>query len=153
MKLTKDDKFFMSKALLEAEKAKKIDEVPIGAVLVKDDKIVARAYNKKNTTRNSINHAEIIVLLKYQKKINDWHFNDVTLYTTLEPCPMCAGAIINFRVGKVVFGACDKKAGSVGSVINLLTQKEFNHHPEIVGGVMQEECGEILTNFFKDKRK
>lgn len=149
--MTEDEKF-MKIALLQAEKAKQNDEVPIGAILVKDGKIVSRAYNKKNKTRNSLNHAEIIALQKYQKKINDWHFYDVTLYTTLEPCPMCAGAIINFRVGKVVFGASDKKAGACGSVVNLMTQKEFNHHPEIVKNVLEKECGEILTNFFKNKR-
>ena len=148
----KDDNYFMSKALLEAEKGRKIDEVPIGAVLVKDGKIVARGYNKKNCTRNALNHAEIIVLQKYQRKTKDWHFYDTTLYTTLEPCPMCAGAIINFRVGRVVFGAYDQKAGSVASVINLFEQKEYNHHPQVLGGVMNCECGQVLTNFFKSKR-
>ena len=143
---------FMKLALKEAEKAKNIDEVPIGAILVKDGKVVAKAHNKKNTTKNSLYHAEILALLKYQKKIKDWHFDGVTLYTTLEPCPMCCGAIINFRVEKVVFGAYDKKAGCCGTVINLLEQKEFNHHPQLISGVMEKECGEILTNFFKGKR-
>lgn len=143
---------FMKLALKEAQKAQNIDEVPIGAILVKDGKVVARAHNKKNTTKNALYHAEILALLKYQKKIKDWHFDGVTLYTTLEPCPMCSGAIINFRVEKVVFGAYDKKAGCCGTVTNLLTQKEFNHHPQLVGGVMEKECGEILSNFFKGKR-
>ena len=147
------DEKFMSLALKEAQKAKSIDEVPIGAVLVKDGKVVAKAHNKKNITKNALNHAEILALLKYQKKIKDWHFNDLTLYTTLEPCPMCAGAIINFRVKKVVFGAYDKKGGACGTVVNLLSQKEFNHHPELLGGIMEKECGEILTKFFKDKRQ
>ncbi|MBQ7307708.1 MAG: nucleoside deaminase [Clostridia bacterium] len=144
---------FMEMALKEAKKAELINEVPIGCVLVKDGKVVAKAHNKKNTTKNSLNHAEILALLKYQKKIKDWHFDDITLYTTLEPCPMCAGAIINFRVKKVVFGAYDKKAGCCGTVVNLLTQKEFNHHPLLIGGVMENQCGQILTNFFKEKRK
>lgn len=149
----KDDNYYMSIAIKEAKKALKRDEVPIGAVLVKDGDIVAKGFNQKNESKNSFKHAEMIVLKKYQKKIKDWHFYDLTLYTTLEPCPMCAGAIINFRVGKVVFGAYDKKAGSCGTVIDLLDKKEFNHRPNHYGGICEKECSEILTNYFKEKRK
>ena len=152
MKKIHDDNYYMDMAIKEGKKAKEIDEVPIGAVIVCDGKIVARAYNKKNTSKNALKHAEILAIQKLQKKIKDWHFYNATLYTTLEPCPMCAGAIINFRVGRVVFGAYDKKAGSCGSVINLLTQKEFNHHPDFTGGVKEQECSEMLTKFFKEKR-
>ena len=146
------DTKFMKLALKEAEKARQKDEVPIGCVIVQNGKVIAKSHNTKNTKANALYHAEIIALMKAQKKTKDWHFNDMELYSTLEPCPMCAGAIINFRVGKVYFGASDKKAGSVGSVVNLFEEKSFNHHPEYQGGIMEKECSEILTNFFKEKR-
>lgn len=140
----------MKKALLEAKKSKELDEVPVGAIIVKDDKIIARAHNTKNETKNAINHAEIIALNKTMKKIGDWHLNDYTMFVTLEPCPMCAGALINCRVGTVVIGAKDKKAGCFSSVFDF--SKDFNHKPKIVFGILEQECGEILTNYFKEKR-
>lgn len=143
---------FMKLALKEAVKARENDEVPIGCVICHNGKVIAKAHNKKNNSKNALYHAEILALQKAQKKLNDWHFNELELYSTLEPCPMCAGAIINFRVGKVFFGAYDKKAGACGTVINLTATKELNHHPIVEGGIMEKECSEILTNFFKTKR-
>ena len=143
---------FMNIALKEAEKAKLLDEVPVGAVLVLKDKVIAKAHNLKNSKNNAILHAEILALSKAMKKLDDWHLNECTLYVTLEPCPMCAGACINTRVGKVVFGAKDKKAGCFGSVFDFSKDKLFNHKPKIVWGVLEKECGEILTNYFKQKR-
>jgi len=141
----------MLKALEEANKAKDIDEVPVGCVIVKDNKIIAKAHNKKNSKKNSLYHAEIIALNKAMKKLNDWHLLDCSLFVTLEPCPMCAGAIINSRVGQVVFGASDPKAGCYGSVFDFC--KKFNHTPIIVKGILEKSCSEILTNYFKSKRR
>lgn len=150
--LEKNHDYFMRHALKEAIKAKNKDEVPVGAVLTLNGKVVAKAHNTKNIKRNALLHAEVVVLSKAMKKLNDWHLNDCTLYVTLEPCPMCAGAIINSRVGTVVFGASDPKAGCFGSVFNFAAEKTFNHRPQIVEGVLKKECGEILTNYFKEKR-
>ena len=141
----------MLKAIEEANKAKDIDEVPVGCVVVKDNKIIAKAHNQKNSKKNSLYHAEIIALNKAMKKINDWHLLDCSLFVTLEPCPMCAGAIINSRVGQVVFGASDPKAGCYGSVFDFC--KKFNHTPNIVKGILEKPCSEILTNYFKTKRR
>lgn len=147
------DKKFMQEALKEANRARLKDEVPVGAVLVKENKIIARGHNIKNLKNNALLHAEIIVLDKTMKKLQDWHLQDCTLYVTLEPCPMCAGACINSRVGRVVFGAEDKKAGCFGSVYNFAEGKRFNHKPQITKGILPEECGRILTEYFKAKRK
>ena len=144
---------FMQEALKEAKKAYKKDEVPIGAVFVRNGEIIARAHNTKNAKKDALLHAEVEVLRKAQKKLNDWHLNDCDLYVTLEPCPMCAGACINARVRAIYFGAYDKKAGCCGSLYNLPEDKRFNHRPEVVGGVCGEECGEILSLFFREKRK
>lgn len=150
------DKFldikFMKEALKEARHAQEIDEVPVGAVLVKDEKIIAKAHNIKNSKNNALFHAEMIVLNKSMKKLKDWHLNECTLYVTLEPCPMCAGAVINARVGRVVFGASDKKAGCFGSIFDFSKDKLFNHKPQITSGILKEECGNILTEYFKSKR-
>ena len=142
---------FMELALKEAEKAKLIDEVPVGAVIVKDQKVIAKAHNTKNKTKNALCHAEMIAIEKAQKKLGDWHLYDCTLFVTLEPCPMCAGAIINTRIGTVVFGAFDPKAGCFGSVFNFC--KKFNHTPKIVTNIKEVECSNILTNYFKEKRR
>ncbi len=147
------DTKFMQVALAEAQKARVMDEVPVGAVIVCGDKIIARAHNEKNAQKNSILHAEMLVLQKAMKKLGDWHLNECTMYVTLEPCPMCAGAIINARVGKVVFGAHDPKAGCFGSVYNFAEEKKFNHRPLIESGILGAECGAILTEYFKEKRK
>ena len=141
----------MLKAIEEANKAKDIDEVPVGCVIVKYNKIIAKAHNKKNSKKNSLYHAEIIALNKAMKKLNDWHLLDCSLFVTLEPCPMCAGAIINARVGQVVFGASDPKAGCYGSVFDFC--KKFNHTPNIIKGILEKSCSEILTNYFKTKRR
>ncbi|MBR4270553.1 MAG: nucleoside deaminase [Clostridia bacterium] len=144
---------FMIEAIKEAKKAEVEGEVPIGAVIVKNGKIIARARNTKNKTSNSINHAEILVLNRAMKKLNDWHLNDCDLFVTLEPCPMCAGACINARVGRVIFGALDPKAGCCGTLYNLCQDKRFNHNLEVIGGVCEEECGKMLSDFFKNIRE
>lgn len=145
---------FMLLAIKEALRgAKMYDEVPVGAVIVKNGEVIAKAHNKKQKTSLSTKHAEIIALEKAMKKVGDWRLNECELYVTLEPCPMCAGAIINARVGKVYYGAYDSKAGCVGSLCNLLEDKRFNHNPTVVrGGIMEAECARILTDYFKAKR-
>lgn len=142
----------MQIALKEAEKAYKKDEVPVGAVVVRGGEVIARAHNAKNRKKDALLHAEMEVLHKAQKKLNDWHLNDCDLYVTLEPCPMCAGACINARVRAIYFGAYDKKAGCCGSLYNLPEDKRFNHRPEVHGGVCEAECGAILSRFFESKR-
>ena len=146
-------KKFMAEALKEANKAEGENEVPIGAVIVKDGKVIARGRNSKNKTSNSINHAEILALNRAMKKLNDWHLTDCDLFVTLEPCPMCAGACINARLGRIIFGAYDPKAGCCGSLYNLGTDKRFNHNPEVIGGVCEDECGKLLTSFFINIRE
>ncbi len=140
----------MMVALKEAEKAKNKDEVPVGAVVTKDGKIIAKAHNTKNKHKNALHHAEILAIEKAQKKLKDWHLYDCTLFVTLEPCPMCAGAIVNARIGTVVFGASDPKAGCFGSVFDF--RQKFNHTPQVVKHILKEECGKILTTYFKEKR-
>ncbi|MEG0468574.1 MAG: tRNA adenosine(34) deaminase TadA [Longicatena sp.] len=147
------DKRFMLDAIKEANKALAIDEVPIGCVIVKDDKIIARGYNLREKKQQSIAHAEIITIQKACKKVGSWRLEDCTLYVTLEPCPMCSGAILQSRIKRVVFGAKDPKGGCMGSCMNMYDIKGFNHYPEITSGIMEEECGLMLTNFFKEKRK
>jgi tRNA(adenine34) deaminase len=146
------DVYFMSLALKEAEKAAKKGEAPIGAVIVQDGKVISTAHNLREKKKNALYHAEILAIDKACKKLGGWRLPRCTLYVTLEPCPMCAGAIINSRIDRVVFGASDKKAGSTGSVIDLFSL-EYNHKPICEGGVLAEECGEILTKFFKNLRK
>lgn len=147
-----EHKIFMKKAIEEAEKAAKIGEVPIGAVIVKDGEIVSTGYNKRENHKNALLHAEIEAIDDACKKLQSWRLIDCSLYVTLEPCPMCAGAIINSRIRRVIFGAKDAKAGSCGSVINLF-ELEYNHRPEIISGVMEKECGDLLSNFFKNLRR
>ncbi len=142
----------MLEAIKQAKKAGDCDEVPIGAVVVKDGKIIARAYNKKNAKKNALLHAEIIALNKAQKNLGDWHLYDCDLYVTLEPCPMCAGACINTRVRAIYFGAYDQKAGCCATLYNLPSDTRFNHRPIVQGGIMAEECATLLTQFFKAKR-
>lgn len=144
---------FMKMALKEAAKARVEHEVPIGAVIVQEGKVIARAHNTKNKNGNALLHAEMIVLNKAAKKIGGWRLLDCDLYVTLEPCPMCAGACINARVRSVIFGAYDEKAGCCGTLYNLPVDTRFNHRPTVVGGVMEKECGQILTEFFKSLRK
>ncbi len=142
---------FMSRALELAEEAYKIDEVPVGAVVVLDGQIVGEGYNRRELSRNALSHAELDAIDAACRRIGSWRLSECELYVTLEPCPMCAGAVINSRIKKVVFGAYDKKSGSMGSILNLC-EYPYNSKPLIQGGFMQEECAEILTRFFAELR-
>ena len=144
---------FMREAIKEAKKAELIDEVPIGCVIVKDDRVIARGHNVRETKKTPLGHAEIIAIDKASKKLGAWRLQDCEIYITLEPCIMCAGAIIQSRIRRVYYGAKDPKGGAIESSIKVLEAKNINHHPEIVGGVLQEECTEIIKNYFKSKRK
>ena len=144
---------FMKQALKEAKKAYEKLEVPVGAVIVKDGKIIARAHNLKETKTDTTKHAEILAIQKASKKLESWRLLDCEMYITLEPCSMCAGAIINSRIKKVYIGALDEKTGAAGSVLNLFEDYKFNHTVEVENGVMQEECEIILKDFFKMLRK
>ena len=150
--LTQDEKY-MKAALREAKKAYKLEEVPIGCVIVQNDKIIARGYNRRNTDKNTLAHAEMSAIKKASKKTGDWRLEDCTMYVTLEPCQMCAGAIVQSRLGKVVIGSMNPKAGCAGSVINLLQMKQFNHQVEMVTGVLDEECSMMLSGFFQELRE
>ena len=143
----------MEEALKEAKKAELIDEVPIGCVIVKDDKIIARGHNQRETKQSSIGHAEIIAINKASKKLKSWRLEGCDIYVTLEPCIMCSGAIIQSRISKVYYGASDPKGGALGSSINVLDANNINHHPEVISGVLKEECSSIITNYFKAKRQ
>ena len=145
--------YYMKQALKEAEKAYRKLEVPVGAVIVKDGKIIARAHNQKETKTDTTKHAEILAIQKASKKLETWRLIDCEMYVTLEPCSMCAGAIINSRIKKVYIGALDEKTGAVGSVLNLFKDYTFNHKVEYELGVMEKECQEILKNFFKELRQ
>ena len=149
--MTSEEKY-MKKALQQAEKAYKKEEVPIGAIIVQNGKIVASAYNLKEKKQDSTEHAEIRAIKKASKKLNTWRLKDCEMYITLEPCSMCAGAIIQARIKKIYIGTMDKKAGACGSVLNLLEYK-FNHQVEVETGILQEECEKILKQFFKELRK
>ena len=144
---------FMKEALKEAKKAYEKLEVPVGAIIVKDGKIIARAHNLKETKYDTTKHAEILAIQKASKKLNSWRLIDCEMYVTLEPCSMCAGALINSRIKKVYIGASDSKTGAVGSVFNLLEDYTFNHKVEYEKGVLQDECESILKEFFKELRK
>ena len=144
---------FMKEALKEAKKAYDKLEVPVGAVIVKDGKIIARAHNLKETRFDTTNHAEIIAIQKASKKLKSWRLLDCEMYVTLEPCSMCAGAIINSRIKKIYIGANDEKTGAVGSVLNLFEDYKFNHKVEFEKGIMKEDCENILKDFFKNLRK
>lgn len=144
---------FMKEALKEAEKAYKKLEVPVGAVIVKNGKIIAKAYNQKETKYDTTKHAEILAIQKASKELKSWRLLDCEMYVTLEPCPMCAGAIINSRIKKVYIGTMDYKTGAVGSKLNLLNDYVFNHKVEFEAGILENECEDILKEFFKDLRK
>lgn len=147
------DEYYMKKALAQAARALKLGEVPIGCVVVHDDKIIGRGYNRRNTDHSTLSHAEITAIKKASKKINDWRLEDCTLYVTLEPCQMCAGAIIQARIPRVVIGAMNEKAGCAGSIYDLLNEPRFNHQADVIKGVMVKECSDILKLFFKELRK
>lgn len=147
------DRLFMKQALEEAKKAAVLGEVPIGAILVYNGEIIARAHNLRETTQNATTHAELEVIQEACKKIGSWRLENTTLYVTLEPCPMCAGAILQSRVPRVVYGARDLKAGCVDSLYHLLNDARFNHECEVTEGILAEECGQILTDFFRALRE
>lgn len=147
-----EDSIYMKAALKEAEKAYKKDEVPVGAVIVKDDKIIARAHNIKELKKDTTKHAEILAIQKASKKLESWRLENCTMYVTLEPCAMCTGALIQSRIKKVVIGTMDEKTGACGSVLNLLEDYKFNHSVEVERGVMEKECKQMLQQFFKELR-
>ncbi|MDG0062268.1 tRNA adenosine(34) deaminase TadA [Priestia sp. P5] len=148
-----NDEKYMRLAIDEALKAKDKLEVPIGAVIVQNDEVVASAYNLRETEQRSVAHAELLAIDEACKKLGTWRLEDATLYVTLEPCPMCAGAIVLSRVKRVVFGAYDPKGGCGGTLLNLLEFEKFNHQAEVVGGMLEEECGSLLTTFFRELRQ
>ena len=148
-----EDKKFMKAALKQAEKAIALGEVPIGAVIVCGGKIIARGYNRRNTDRTTLAHAEITCIRKACKKTGDWRLEGCTLYCTLEPCQMCAGALIQSRIDRVVIGTTSPKSGCGGTLLNILQNPDFNHQADVLYGVMREECTEILQRFFKDLRR
>ena len=148
----KDDAYWMRKALNLARKAEAVGEVPIGAVIIKDGTIVGRGFNQRESRNDPSAHAEIIAIRQTSRKLNAWRLTDTTIYVTLEPCPMCMGAILLARIDRVVFGCLDPKAGAAGSLYNLADDKRLNHQVELAGGVMKKECSEILSNFFRKLR-
>lgn len=149
--MTKDEKY-MKEAIKQAKKAAQAGDVPIGCVIVYEDKIIARGYNKRNAKKTTLAHAELLAIEKASKKMNDWRLEECTMYITLEPCQMCAGAIIQARIPKVVVGAMNKKAGCAGSVLNLFQIPEFNHQVQFEKGVLEEECSSMLSDFFRELR-
>lgn len=147
------DESFMKQAVKQAKKAYDKRETPIGCVIVYEDKVIARGYNKRNMKKNTLAHAEILAINKASKVLGDWRLEDCTMYVTLEPCPMCAGAIVQARIPRVVIGSMNPKAGCAGSVLNLLQQDGLNHQVEITKGVLAEECSGLMTSFFRELRK
>ncbi|MGE8207760.1 tRNA adenosine(34) deaminase TadA [Heyndrickxia sp. NPDC080065] len=146
------DENFMKLAIEEAKKAEAKNEVPIGAVIVIDGEVIASSHNLRELTQNAVTHAEILAIQEACKKVGSWRLEDAILYVTLEPCPMCSGAIILSRIKRVVYGASDPKAGCAGSLMNLLNDNRFNHQSEVVSGVLEEECSELLSTFFRNLR-
>jgi len=149
----KTDEIYMRQAIVQARKAAKLSEVPIGCVIVYKDQVISRGYNRRNTDKSTLAHAEMAAIRKASKKLEDWRLEECTLYVTLEPCQMCAGAIVQARIPRVVIGAMNPKAGCAGSVLNILEMKEFNHRAEVVRGVLEEDCSGLLTDFFANLRK
>lgn len=150
--MTKEEKY-MKEAVRQAKKAEALHETPIGCVIVHEDRIVGRGYNRRSTDKNVLSHAEILAIKKACKTIGDWRLEECTLYVTLEPCPMCAGAIVQARIPRVVIGCRNPKAGCAGSVLNLLEEPGFNHQAEIKTGILEEECSSLLKTFFKALRE
>ncbi len=149
----KIDEKYMREALRQAKKAYRLEETPIGCVIVHEGKIIGRGYNRRNTDKSPLAHAEITAIKKASRKLGDWRLEGCTLYVTLEPCQMCAGAIVQSRVERVVVGCMNPKAGCAGSILNLLDVKEFNHQAELVTGVLKEECIALMTGFFRELRE
>jgi tRNA(adenine34) deaminase len=148
-----NDEYYMGLAIEEARKAEALGEVPIGAVIVRDGQVVGRGYNLRETTKDPLAHAELLAIKEASKTMGGWRLIGATLYVTLEPCPMCAGAIVQARLPKIVYGAMDPKAGCAGSLMNLLQEERFNHQVEMMQGVREEECSELLKNFFRSLRE
>ena len=146
------DEKYMRLALKEAQKAVILDEVPVGAVIVKDDKVIAKGHNLREKSNDPTSHAEINAIRKACKKLNSWRLEDATIYVTVEPCSMCAGTLLQCRIGKLVYGANDPKGGAIESSLELFNAKNINHHPQIVKGVLKEECSSIISSYFKSKR-
>lgn len=144
---------YMKEALKQAKKAYDIEEVPIGCIIEYQGKIIARAYNKRNTKKSTLAHAELLAIQKASRTLGDWRLEDCTMYITLEPCQMCAGAIVQARIPRVVIGSMNPKAGCAGSILNLLQVREFNHQVDVKRGVLEEECSGILKEFFKELRR
>lgn len=147
------DERYMKEALKQAKKAYVLDETPIGCVIVCEGKIIGRGYNRRNTDKNTLAHAEIAAIKKASKKMGDWRLEGCTMYVTLEPCQMCAGAIVQSRMTRVVVGCMNPKAGCAGSVLNLLQMEEFNHQTELTTGVLEEECSHMMKRFFRELRQ
>ncbi len=152
MEMTQDEKY-MKEALRQAKKAATLDEVPIGCVIVYEDRIIARGYNRRNTDHNTTSHAEINAIRKASKVLGDWRLEGCTIYITLEPCQMCAGAIVQARVTRAVIGSMNAKAGCAGSILNLLEMEEFNHQVDVTRGVLGEQCSTMLSAFFQGLRE
>ena len=150
--MTQDEQY-MKAAITQAKKAAALDEVPIGCVIVQDGRIIARGYNRRNTDKNTLAHAELAAIRKASKKTGDWRLEDCTMYVTLEPCQMCAGAIVQSRLKRVVIATMNPKAGCAGSILNLLQMEAFNHQVEITRGVREEECARMLSDFFRKLRQ
>ena len=150
--MTADEKF-MREAIRQAKKAYALDEVPIGCVIVYEGKIIARGYNRRNTDKNTLSHAELIAIKKASRKLGDWRLEGCTMYITLEPCQMCAGAMVQARVTEAVIGSMNPKAGCAGSVLNILEMEGFNHQVNVRRGVMEEECSRMLSGFFRELRE
>ena len=144
---------FMKEAIKQAKKAGALKEVPIGCVIVSEGKIIARGYNRRNTDKNTLSHAELNAIRKASRKLGDWRLEGCTMYVTLEPCQMCAGAIVQSRMDRVVIGCMNPKAGCAGSILNLLQMEEFNHQVDIATGVLGEECSQMMKSFFRELRE
>lgn len=150
--MTQDEKY-MKQAIKQAKKAEALEEVPIGCIITYEGKVIARGYNRRNTDKNTLAHAEIGAIKKASKKMGDWRLEGCTMYVTLEPCQMCAGALVQSRISRVVIGSMNPKAGCGGSVLNLLQMPQFNHQVEVERGVLEEECSTMLSSFFKNLRE
>jgi tRNA(adenine34) deaminase len=153
LKTLKADEAFMREAIRQAKKAAALGDVPIGCVIVREGKIIARGYNRRNADKSVLSHAEIISIRKACRKAEDWRLEDCTMYVTLEPCPMCAGAIVQARIPRVVIGCMNPKAGCAGSVLDMLHEPGFNHRAETVTGVLEEGCSLLMTGFFEELRR
>lgn len=151
--MDKPDEYYMRLALARARRAEELDEVPVGAVVVRDGRVIASGYNLRESRQDATLHAEMIAIRRACRKLGSFRLEDCTLYVTLEPCPMCAGAVVNARIPRLVYGASDPKAGCCETLYALCTDPRFNHRAEVRGGVLAEECGEILRSYFRKKRK